>query len=118
MNGFITGSHAYGAPTEESDVDLVLFLDPTASKLLNDLSETRKIPVRYGDLNLILCHSEAEYLAWKGFTDDMVAKKISTGVPVSSDEARIEFDKRRVPGGYDPKPAASTAPYKGPYSIR
>lgn len=110
MSGFITGSHAYGAPTEESDVDLVLLLDEATSKLLNDLSETKKIPVRYGDLNLILCRSEAEFLSWKGFTDDMIAKKIATGIPVSSDEARIEFDKRRVPNGYDPKPVNHTVP--------
>lgn len=95
-SGFITGSRAYGQPNAESDVDLVLFVDGLAAFTLIQQSETKEIPVRYGNLNLILCHSEEEYDAWEKFTQDMIEKARTTGVPVSSDEAKEVFKTRRI----------------------
>ena len=95
-SGFITGSRAYGQPNAESDVDLVLFVDGLAAFILTQQSETKEIPVRYGNLNLILCHSEEEYDAWEKFTQDMIEKARTTGVPVSSDEAKEVFRTRRI----------------------
>lgn len=97
--GFITGSHAYGLPNEESDVDLVLYLPPNVSALLTRESETKGIPVRYGNLNLILCDSPEEYDAWYLFTTDMIAKAKADGKPVSSQVARDVFRTRRIRSG-------------------
>lgn len=95
-NGFITGSHAYGIPNADSDVDLVLLLDERTTQLLEAYSETKKVPVRYGNLNLILCHSEAEYDSWKEFTDKTTQQAVEAGVGVSSEEAREIFKKYRI----------------------
>jgi len=43
-----------------------------------------------------LCHSEEEYDAWEKFTQDMIEKARTTGVPVSSDEAKEVFRSRRI----------------------
>lgn len=94
--GFITGSHAYGIPNSESDVDLVLLLDERTRQLLEAHSETKQIPVRYGKLNLILCHSEAEYDSWKEFTDKTTQQAVDAGIGVSSAEAREIFKKYRI----------------------
>lgn len=94
--GFITGSWAYGEPTPESDVDLVLLVDSWPRDILLELSETKKVPVRYGKLNLILCYSEEEYDAWYEFTNDMLGQRILTGKPVSSEEAKAAFLPRRI----------------------
>lgn len=94
--GFITGSHAYGIPSSESDVDLVLLLDERTRQILESCSETKKVPIRYGNLNLILCHSEAEYDSWKLFTDTTTQKAIEDGVRVSSEEAREIFKSYRI----------------------
>lgn len=94
--GFITGSRAYGQPNAESDVDLVLLVDDLTTFTLTQQSETKAVPVRYGNLNLILCHSEEEYDAWEKFTQDMIEKARTTGEPVSSDEAKEVFRTRRI----------------------
>jgi hypothetical protein len=97
--GFITGSHVYGIPNAESDVDLVLLLDARTQQILEANSETKKVPIRYGNLNLILCHSPEEYDAWKTFTDQTTQVAVESGIGVSSAEAREIFKKYRIRGG-------------------
>ena len=74
MRAFITGSHAYGTPTEESDVDLVILVDWATLDKLNNLSEkglnesatdSGDISLRFGKLNLICVADEAIFAAWK-----------------------------------------------------
>lgn len=64
MKSFITGSHAYGKPTSDSDIDLVIFVDQETKDKLIELSDTGKMPCRFGKLNLIFTTNEEEYGAW------------------------------------------------------
>lgn len=64
FNSFLTGSHVYGRPTKESDVDLVLLVDYDTAEFLRKHSKLKKEPVRYGNLNLIICETVEEYMAW------------------------------------------------------
>lgn len=57
MISFITGSHAYGTPTAESDIDLVVCVDNHADfdKLSDSPNKINNYgAVMYGKLNLIL----------------------------------------------------------------
>lgn len=90
MKAFITGSHAYGAPTDASDVDLVLRVDPETRTKLVQIFEPEG--AEYGDnvlqfkvadvLNLILCVTDAQYEAWRAGTAGLIAMK-----PVTRDQA-------------------------------
>ncbi len=64
MKSFITGSHAYGKPTSDSDIDLVIFVDQETKDKLIELSDTGKMPCKFGKLNLIFATNEEEYGAW------------------------------------------------------
>jgi len=89
---FITGSHAYGAPTEESDVDLVIFVDQATKKLLTGLSDTKGIPVRFGKLNLVMPDTSEEFDDWKKTTDILKCQSRKEGRPISHNEAKDAFD--------------------------
>jgi len=62
---FITGSHAYGTPTDESDIDLVVWVGGDAKTLL----AKEGYPIRFGNLNLILVDSEEQWTAWEAGTN-------------------------------------------------
>ena len=69
---FITGSHAYGEATDDSDVDLVIRINPTeAIQLMNllsiDPSESYgegTMQFTVGKLNLILAFTDSRYGSW------------------------------------------------------
>lgn len=91
---FITGSHAYGSPSKDSDIDLAIRVDPQTAELLRSLSENGDEPIRFGRLNLILCETDDQYLAWAMGTsilrknpphDKISAKKVL-------DELRVKLD--------------------------
>lgn len=96
MKAFITGSHAYGKPHPESDVDLVLRVDEkTRANLVRLLAETGEVGDQYeagvlqfktGKLNLILCVTDAQYGAWKTGTDGLCAL-----APVTREQAVTLF---------------------------
>lgn len=66
MQAILTGSRAYGIPTEESDIDLVIFCSPAVKLLLEKhKDELTGNAVRYGKLNLIPCDRQEDYDAWK-----------------------------------------------------
>ena len=70
MTPFITGSRAYGYPTPDSDIDLVLpVLDEQESDLLLHLSDKSKCPIKYNKLNLIICTLPGQYELWKNGTE-------------------------------------------------
>lgn len=71
---FLTGSHAYGEPKKGSDVDLVIRVSSVVADKLKELSGGKE-PVRFGNLNLILCETDTEFAAWKVGTVQMSLEK-------------------------------------------
>lgn len=73
MNAFVTGSWAYGEPTEASDLDLVIRVDggddgsagffETADEVCVDGGSYSSL--RFGNLNLIVCWTDDAYNMWK-----------------------------------------------------
>lgn len=99
MKAFITGSHAYGKPTEDSDVDLVVRVDEqTRSDLVCLLHQGKSssekdytdgvLQFKVATLNLILCVSDEQYAAWAIGTEQLKAIR-----PVTRDFA-VETFKR------------------------
>lgn len=86
---FLTGSHAYGTPNNESDIDLVLLMDESEGRRLATLAgiepdKNYGVPViRFGKLNLIVVTSQTEYDAWFNGTNQLVQEK-----PVTRERAR------------------------------
>lgn len=94
MKSFITGSNVYGKPNSDSDVDLVIFVDAQTKEELIKLSDTGKMPCRFGKLNIIFATTEEEYAAW--LLGKIEAKKLKKDVPKDifkriHDEARDLF---------------------------
>jgi hypothetical protein len=69
---FITGSHAYGTPRPDSDIDLVTLVNP------NDRDK----------LNIIACCSKARFDVWKEGTEKLMA----LGTSVDNAMAKNFFD--------------------------
>lgn len=90
MNAFITGSHAYGTPREDSDVDLVVLVDDDTIAKLTELNGgevghsggPESASLRFGALNLILHSNPAMFEAWQAGTASLKRRK-----PVTRDEA-------------------------------
>jgi Nucleotidyltransferase domain len=81
MNAIISGSRAYGTPTEESDVDLVVRCSPDAADALCalfDSGESRfyngSAQVKVGKLNL-LCTTDQAFATWVYGTAKLKAKR-------------------------------------------
>jgi hypothetical protein len=105
---FITGSRKYGFPKEDSDIDLVVFIQSEKEyELLGNLSdasgaitcleeyEGTVLPsLRFGNLNLICCINEAEYNCWRDGTNEMAAMK-----PITRDAAIEHLAKLRIERG-------------------
>jgi predicted nucleotidyltransferase len=106
MRGFITGSRAYGEPTNESDIDLVVMVDASARNLLRMLSDTPEatrgiVVVRFGKLNLILPEDEAELAVWKVGTEQLLRNKRENGNSTDKHTAKKAFDHLRDIVGID-----------------
>lgn len=70
---FMTGSRAYGTPTEQSDVDLVVLMPREAELALRGALELPDYgPIRCGKLNPIVCNSEAQFAGWRYATDALI----------------------------------------------
>lgn len=95
MNAFVTGSHAYGTPRPDSDIDLAVSLTPSELWDLARQADSRsgscdKVDsLMFGRLNLI-CLSEPHFAAWKAATEELVARRT-----VSREEA-IEAIERKI----------------------
>ena len=92
MKAFITGSRAYGVPTDESDIDLIVVVEASTLLLLSTLAdnsgsgmeeatERGGASLRFGRLNL-LCVTEKHHEIWKRATDELREK-----APVTRDVA-------------------------------
>lgn len=103
---FITGSHAYGIPTEESDVDLVMLVEPETLHLLvalfgdpgtqEDLALYNDLPtaqLRVGKLNLIVSTTVRHYRQWLRGT-----KALKAQAPVTREQACAMFKEIRAEG--------------------
>lgn len=76
---FLTGSHAYGTPSEDSDIDMVVWAEDAQ---LRALLEGCGYPIRFGKLNIIICDNETDWLIWQKGTEAL--KRVA---PVDRDKA-------------------------------
>ena len=67
----LTGSRAYGQPTESSDVDLVILAEYSELQVMSKLSnppavwfQDGHVSMRFGGLNLIGVRSPSQFDAW------------------------------------------------------
>ncbi len=99
MEAFITGSHAYGTPNKDSDIDLVVLVesDDTIYDLLkgdeggantDEYETSLGAPLRFGKLNLICCVEERKYEIWRKGTEQLKAI-----APVTREQAVELFQK-------------------------
>lgn len=88
---FITGSRAYGTPTKDSDVDIVILADSDAESLLWNLSESSD-KILLGRANIIACETEERFDLWKRGTDELIARR-----PVTRSEAIEHFTRIGMP---------------------
>lgn len=65
MHAFLTGSRAHGTSKPDSDIDLVIFGDKELQNVLCLLSDTGKLPIKFGRLNIIIATTPEEWAAWK-----------------------------------------------------
>lgn len=74
MTPFITGSRAYGMPTADSDIDLVIppMIDSEVEMLRN--CSCAGI-IKYDKLNLIIAPTEEAFYMWKKCNDELVKMK-------------------------------------------
>lgn len=99
MNSFITGSRKYGAPTKDSDVDLVIEVSETDFDILalnaTEVAEYGRYGgarhLRYGNLNIICPPTPRQLAAWRLGTDNLVKRTVDEGRRMSRDEARDHF---------------------------
>jgi hypothetical protein len=88
MQAFITGSHVYGQPHPDSDIDMVLLCrQPETEDLLVATSDNEEVPVQYGKLNLIICDSHEKYQAWKDAMIQCVTHRVRVNRPLTREEA-------------------------------
>jgi len=95
---FITGSHAYGEPTKDSDVDLVVRISDDVSWFLaghEDSDHQSCSHIRFGNLNLILCTSDKQYDVWLEGTLFLLDEKERTKELVIRDRAVEVFSDLR-----------------------
>lgn len=96
---FITGSFAYGTPTEKSDVDLVILVEPETMRILvdqfgddgdrQDQDDYGNLPtasLRIGKLNLIVSIDLKHYKQWRDGTQELKRR-----APVTRDQACAAF---------------------------
>ena len=107
-HAFVTGSHAYGDPREDSDIDLVILISGGDwDKLLHqsdypmdDVGQANYLgsgfaPLRFGKLNLI-CTEDAELCdVWRKGTEELRNRKAAIGKAVTRDEAVEYLSKKR-----------------------
>lgn len=97
---FITGSRAYGTPTPDSDIDLVLrmteeeyqLLKPFADQIYFDTDpeygrKCQNHVLRFGKLQLLICTTDAQYRIWFEGTKTLKWLSRNRKAPVLRSEA-------------------------------
>lgn len=113
MNAIVTGSHAYGKPRPDSDVDVVVLVTEDDKMLLVGLAaiadpkagfKTKRLcehnlegdyagvganaaVLRFGILNLLITTDPLSFEVWRRGTEQLIAHKQKTGQPVSREVA-------------------------------
>lgn len=97
FRAFLTGSRAYGRPTPDSDIDLVVFITEADLEMLTEQSDNKgqitcddpdylanmkAHSLRFGNLNLLCCTDEKSHAVWREGTRTLKAKK-----PVTREDA-------------------------------
>lgn len=107
LNPFITGSHAYGIPHNDSDIDMVALVSDKDLKRLIETSdqgvdqesdnylEAGGLSLRFGKMNLICVLSPKLYRVWKRTT-----RKLQKQKPVSRAFAIRYMKKEREKAGF------------------
>jgi predicted nucleotidyltransferase len=98
MKAFITGSRAYGKPKPESDIDLVIRVEPQVEDFLRQNADSvpGKAGIRYGNLNLIMCSTDRKYELWEQGTEELIAE-----APVTREQACKKFKDLEASDGRD-----------------
>lgn len=108
LGSFITGSYAYGEPTDKSDIDIVLRIGNVNADLLRKLSDKkpepkgRKIvskgpdPIRFGKINLILCLDDEVFECWRKGTVELQERARVEDRRIPRDEACEYFKSLRA----------------------
>lgn len=92
---FITGSFAYGDPTGNSDIDLVVLNANSIDSFLRTLSEKDNY-ISFGRLNIISCTDVEQFDLWAIGTIELKDHKKKTGKPVDKKLAKFHFDVLRT----------------------
>lgn len=92
---FLTGSRAYGTPTEKSDIDIGVLVDQQVFNILTAYSEeqhlgypSNKQVIRFGKLNIIAFTEKDRYEKWKKVNNELIEQQ-----PVSRINAVYAFKK-------------------------
>lgn len=110
MRSFVTGSHAYGLPTEKSDIDLVVWVSPVDLHRLQRMADNKgeggitegasdggpeADSLRFGKLNLIAVTWKKAFQAWLEGTEELMNRHIQEQRDIPRDEAIKLFKKLR-----------------------
>jgi len=97
MKAFLTGSRIYGNPTDDSDIDLVVRLNESEREDLIKLSESGTVPIKFGNLNLIVATSDEAYAGWLLAKKCCLEKVLELGRNLTKDECiEIHDDIRQA----------------------
>lgn len=114
LRSFVTGSQAYGTPTEDSDVDLMVWVTSSDLNRLRGMADKKKPTkdftgeesqgsdggpeadsLRFGKLNLIAVTWKEAFLAWQRGTEELIARRNGGERSISRDEAIELFRELR-----------------------
>jgi hypothetical protein len=107
MKAFLTGSHVYGEPREDSDIDIVIPMEKgDLTRLVQILDNMDgdwdemdvgypKTTFRVGPFNLIFVDGGGHMKVWKEGTEKLKKRKQRTDKPVTRKAAIRLFDKLR-----------------------
>jgi predicted nucleotidyltransferase len=98
---FVTGSRRYGHAKPDSDLDLVVLVDPADLELMRQVTsaaviapeeykDSGSVSMRFGNLNLICTTRKEAYDVWLEGTEELEARK-----PVLRDDAIKLFQELR-----------------------
>lgn len=106
MTAFVTGSHAYGTPREDSDLDLVVLVSPADLAILNavlgtpppeGVSKTEvSTSFKIGSVDLITFVDAPAFEAWRGANQALIARKpVTRETAVTEIKAALEKTKAK-----------------------
>lgn len=93
---FLIGSHVYGTPRPDSDIDLVVRMTGKLAIRLYELAGVNPhMPLRFGSLNIIPAVTDEEYEAWMTGLREVLQLQEDSGEPVTREQAVRIFKRQR-----------------------